>query len=166
MNEFEDRLALIQIIGKAISPVNYPVPTMVQDSFLMLLDRYMCTPYNMARLKERVLEIYQDRMLAYKNEYGYIPDVYEIADFIDEENMEIIRDFYSSYQYTSDEIDIILGNYIHGISYGLSDIVTQILLEQGLPFIKGLSELSLKPSKKDLDSMYKPQIIMFYEMCY
>jgi hypothetical protein len=166
MNEFEDDIAIINMVSKVIRPCSNPVSPMVQNSYKYLVEKHLLTPYDMQRLKQRVRDIYCDRLLVNEDEPGYIPDAYEIADFINEENMEIIRDFYKNYMYSCDEIENIIGNYIHNVGYGMEDWVMQALMEDGMAFSRGLSELSLKPSKESLDAQYSPQNIMFYEFLY
>ena len=174
MENFDDRLSLLQILSRDMAPVNRSLPKDVEESYQYLLAQYLYTSYDKKRLEKRVIEVYFENMKdsGYDGEYNYStnfePDVFEISDMIDYENMEILRSYYKDYNYNDEDIDdVIIGYYIQSISYVLSDWVEEILLAQGYPVRRGLSSsMNESLDKFLLDRKHAPQNIMFYEFLY
>jgi len=169
IEEYDDHLALMQILSKKLSPINFAIPEEAKKSYQYLIEEYLFTSYDMAKLKDKVIDVYCERVrdCQYDSQSDYIPDIYEISDLIDYENMEILREFYTRCDFSENDIeDIILGYYIQNVSYALSDWVEQILFEQGFPVGKSTSCFTESTNRMVFDKKYAPQNIMFYEFLY
>lgn len=146
------RYAGKQLIAKG-KIIGQPFPAYAWD---YLLDNVLFT-INNRNFQERVIEVYTDATEA-KGDPEYLPNVFEIADAIDEWNMIVIQDFYAKNDYPQEDIEIILGNYIQEFSCLMEDWVESALQGYGYPYYGSSITHSY-----EVKTEYAPQNILLTE---
>jgi len=90
-----------------------------------LLDNVLYSKKNPVKLRERVRELYYDLL-----EFSDTPDIYRMAEMIDDENIFIIIEFYKD-KYTEEEIDNVIASYDHNVACMLDEWIYEILQDWG-----------------------------------
>jgi hypothetical protein len=137
MDEFEDSVALLTLTKNRLLREGYmnklqevDVPDSQRYNYLLYHALY--TMHNRERFADRIRNIYWDVML---RQEAPIPELYDIVDIIDEENMIIIQEFYRAYDYSENDIDIAIAHYTQDVNCVLDDWVAQILRDDGVPYM-------------------------------
>lgn len=163
MEEFENPKNMIQLIGKKMYIQGYKAPDVLpplDKSYEYLINNVLNTMLNPEKFIELVYSIYMDR-LSVSGGHS-VPSLYEIVDLIDEENLNIIKEFYTQLGYNEDEIDIIEGNYIQDITGHLEQWVMRVLQEKGLAF-RDTTYYNFYEERTLLVKQYAPQNILLIE---
>lgn len=152
-----DHLGLMRYAGRELmsqgKEIGQPFPAYAWE---YLVEHTLIT-INCKEFRDNVQLMYI-RAMDDSGDSEYLPTVREIADAIDEWNMIIIHEFYKKNEYTLDEIDVILGNYIQEFSCLMEDWVEITLQNVGVPYA-GSSVMRYKELKDE----YAPQNILLTE---
>lgn len=140
MQEFDDLCTQIQLVkNKLIAQGERPsLQPLNSGNYQYLVEHVLYTGFNKAKLKARLREIYYDMMASQSEDRGEDPDLYEIVEAVDEENMAILLSFYMQLGWREEEIDNVVGHYWHDIGCMLDDWVEEILREEGY-FFRGMT---------------------------
>lgn len=127
--------------------VRYPAPDFIKKSYNHLVRKVIASKYTPEILKDRVQEIYFElvnkgaRLIGSGMSDVYemfdannVPDLQEIAEIINDENIEIISIFYRDYALAEEEIDNVLAKYNHEIGSSIDLWVEDILRLYNYPY--------------------------------
>jgi hypothetical protein len=92
-----------------------------------------------------------------------LPDLYEIVDDIDEENILIIDEFYKMSNRGTEEADNAFATYFQDMSSYMDDWVADVLRDEGVPYI-GLTAMEMYEKRHQLVKNLNGQNILFAEM--
>ena len=141
MREFDDVLEQANIMKScmllmsASGPME-PLPSLNRmEVYDHLVRTTLYSIINKEKFIYRVKEAYDDLLLTNDT----VPELYEIVEYIDDENVAILYSFYEGAQIMSEEdFEIVMAHYIQDISCMLDDWVEEILKENNVEF-RGLS---------------------------
>ena len=91
------------------------------------------------KFSEKVMESYLEIRGKASNNELYIPSYHEIVDYIDGENIDIIREFFklNNDDIESTDAEYIISLYIDEMHYNMSFWVEGELRDHGLPYVDG-----------------------------
>ena len=137
----DDNKSIIQYVSKTITldSVNDNFfDKHADDLWLYLVDRILATKENITVMNNRIEHIYMDRCSALDPDENYCgfrsPDLYEIVDAIDEENLDIINDFFFSNNYSEEVVEIMMGRYMQDFACTMDDAVQERLDNLGYTY--------------------------------
>lgn len=140
MDELDDYVGgLIYVKNKLLAqgykatPAIFIEPT-TKARYQYLLEHVLISMYSSDIFRQRVKEIYAELTYTGDGEY-VVPELYDVVDAVDEENIKIISEFFSAYDYEDDEIDNVIAHYTTDVNCMLDEWVANYLGEQGIPFM-------------------------------
>jgi len=99
------------------------------DKYQYLLHNTLTCNFNPVRFRERVKEVYFEQLDATN---GDAPSLFTIVEYIDEENVVTISEFFKSFGYDEEYIDNMVARYAHDVSCTMDDYVADILKGYGM----------------------------------
>ncbi|MEG0728257.1 MAG: hypothetical protein RR420_01405 [Anaerovoracaceae bacterium] len=165
MNEFEDHKNIITMVSRA-KDFTVATETMCDDT--ANLYEYLVTNHLLVKgddFTNIVMDIYMSLL-----KIDEIPALSSIEDYIVDENVTIISNFFREYGYDEITIHHMIVRYVEDISYYHYDEIKTSLTNMGVPYIEGMDDLiqtkDFKNSelvKEVVEKKYFPQQILFYE---
>lgn len=137
MDEFDDNMTQIQLISNKLMHQGYQMELkpLNSDTYFYLTQNVIYSGFNKIMLRNRVKEVYKDMLMANDNE---VPELYDVVDAIDEENVAILYAFYNGYNWDDEEIENIIAHYKHNIACMLDDYITEIFQDEGM-YLRGIA---------------------------
>lgn len=172
INEINDDMSLA--VARAMRDSDYlselakdiQIPQTIDGMYGYLLDNYLVIPYNRLKFGEKVREIYYEVCEGlYEDRVDTYPSISEISTIIDEENLQMIDNFFSSYGIDERDIEVCKTKYVTDISCGIFGEVKSHLRDYGLYYrkddIKILDEMELVSGE-----IHPDQQILIYDFFY
>lgn len=172
INQINDdmSLAVARAIGDDVYIPDFAkeikIPQTLDGMYKYLIHNHLIVPYNRLQFGEKVREIYLEICQGLYDEQADIyPSISEISTIIDEENLQIIDNFFDSYGTDEHDIEICKTKYVTDISCGIFGEVKTYLRDNGLYYrrddIKVLDEMELVSGEINPD-----QQILIYDFFY
>jgi hypothetical protein len=145
--EFDDELSIItytknQMIEQGCQNNIVQDPN-IKRTYEYLIGHIVYSIHDPKRFTKKVLDVYEQII----HESGEVPSIFQICDYIDEENVSIIYEFYKMYNFTELEIDDIIAIYVQDVNCFLDDWIAEILRDNGYPYLNSLNSLIKKEKK-------------------
>lgn len=145
---------------------NVVLPGNIEDRYNYILENHLITPLNRIEFTKNVkriyLEISETLYDELKDDY---PSINDISTLIDEENIVIIESFFGEYEYSEQEIDLIVTKYTTEISPLLADEIKMTLRNIG--FVYKCNDVLTDEDIRLVSGPLDPnQQVLFYDFFY
>lgn len=148
----------MNIVKRGIGSLSSGKHNHTKETFDYLKESVLCSLYNESAFEMRVKEVYFERNWADEP-----PNIHDITESLDNENIAIITSFYEDYNYPEEVIDEIVSHYNTIITMHLDDWVEGCLFKMGYPYSGSAYGSSVKkPNIRDqLYMLDAAQYILF-----
>lgn len=163
MNEFEGNMSLIIAKESGIIPDIIQLSPDTNKAYEYLIEKVLYTPFRKSEFREKVRDSYMEVQRIYSEENGeyFVPSQYNVADYIDEENAQIILHFLEEMgEFDSEQSDTILAMYTNELSYIMPSLVSTELDRLGIPYINNEFELGLITKRTTMFRLNPAQTIL------
>lgn len=142
------------------------IPKTLDGMYKYLVQNHLIVPFNRLQFGKKAREIYIEICEGLHDENADVyPSISEVATMIDEENLQIIDNFFCSYGIDENDIEICKTKYVTDISCGIFNEVKTYLRDNGLYYrrddITILDEMELVSGEINPD-----QQILIYDFFY